>query len=39
MKFTWNIEEGKLMNDHKRFTKEKKLVYTAELATTVEEKT
>ena len=38
MKFTWNIEEGKLMNDHKRFTKEKKLVYTAELATTVEEK-
>ena len=38
MKFTWNIEEGKLMNDHKRFTKEKKLVYTAELTTTVEEK-
>ena len=25
MKFTWNIEEGKLMNDHKRFTKEKNL--------------
>lgn len=38
MKFTWNIEEGKLMNDHKRFTKEKNPIYTAEITTTVEEK-
>lgn len=38
MEFTWNIEEGKLMHDHPRFTSENKSVYSAEITTTVEEK-